>query len=189
MMTRIIIALVIQTALLGGMVGMKQYTLNTGQQILLETEPIDPRSLFRGDYVRLNYVISNLEIEELDGDKDFKRHDEVFVTLQQQGDYWQAHAVQHQRPAVDPGRVIIKGKIKYVSNTRWNRETRTSEPVKNIRLRYGIENYFVPEGEGRGLERRDAGKVDIRVAVDKYGNIGIKAVLVNGEERYVESLL
>ena len=40
------------------------------------------------------------------------------------------------------------------------------------------------------LERPKPGEtVSIRVVVDKYGNPGIKAVLVNGKERYVEQLL
>jgi uncharacterized membrane-anchored protein len=45
----------------------------------------------------------------------------------------------------------------------------------------------VPEGEGRAFERPKPGEaVSIRVVVDRYGNAAIKAVLVNGVERYVE---
>jgi uncharacterized membrane-anchored protein len=56
-------------------------------------------------------------------------------------------------------------------------------------VRYGIENYFVPEGEGRALEQPEEDEeVTILVAVDRYGNAGIKAVLVNGEVRYEERL-
>ncbi len=187
--TRIIIVLAIQTILLASMVGMKQYTLNTGTPILLETQPIDPRSLFRGDYVRLNYTISDLDIAQLAGDDEFKKHDEVFVTLEQQGEYWKALGVHHQWPDAKEQQLVIKGKVDYVNTTRWNQELKQSEDIYELSVRYGIENYFVPEGEGRELERRDIGKVDIRVAVDKRGNVGIKAVLVNGEELYVESLL
>ncbi len=51
----LIIAVALQTLALFAMVGMKQYTLSAGTPVLLETRTVDPRSLFRGDYVRLNY--------------------------------------------------------------------------------------------------------------------------------------
>jgi uncharacterized membrane-anchored protein len=61
--------------------------------------------------------------------------------------------------------------------------------TEHLTVRYGIENYFVPEGEGRDLERPKPGeKVSTRVAVDRFGNAGIKAVLVNGQPRYTETL-
>ena len=189
MIKKIIIVLVIQTLLLMGMIGKKQYTLNTGTQILLETQPIDPRSLFRGDYVRLNYTISNLDLDQLAGDIEFKEHDTVYVVLQQQDKYWQAVSAHRDKPQINNDQVMIRGKMQHERTQNWNRETNESEPVNWINVRYGIENYFVPEGEGRYLERRNIGKVDIRVAVDKHGNVGIKAVLVNDEEQYVESLL
>jgi uncharacterized membrane-anchored protein len=56
-------------------------------------------------------------------------------------------------------------------------------------VRYGIEHYFVPEGEGRALEQpAEVEEISILVAVDSAGNAGIKAVLVNGEVRYEERL-
>ena len=55
----LLLAVVIQTGVLVAMVAMKQWTLTTGTPVVLETKPVDPRSLFRGDYVRLNYAISN----------------------------------------------------------------------------------------------------------------------------------
>lgn len=63
------------------------------------------------------------------------------------------------------------------------------DKVSQVRVKYGIENYFVPEGEGRAIERPSAGeKISIEVAVDRCGNAGIRAVLINGKPRYVERL-
>lgn len=188
MMGRIIIVLAIQTVALAVMVGNKQYTLNTGAQILLETMPVDPRSLFRGDYVRLNYTISTLDLDELEGEDQFNRHDSVYVTLKQGDIYHEPVAVWHQFPEVEAAQLVIKGEVKYINKQQWNSDLDRYEPVTILSVRYGIENYFVPEGEGLILERQRDGKVDIRVAVDSRGNAGIKAVLVNGAERYVERL-
>lgn len=189
MITRIAIVLVLQTLVLIAMVGMKQWTLTTGMPILLETEPIDPRSLFRGDYVRLKYVITEIQLDQLDGDDEFDEHDVIYIVLQQGDTYWEPIAVHNEYPTGKNDKTIIKGEVKRVLENRWNQEKKKMEPDNYLQIRYGIENYFVPEGEGRELEIQTTGKVDIRVAVDKFGNAGIKAVLVDGKERYVETLL
>jgi uncharacterized membrane-anchored protein len=99
-------------------------------------------------------------------------------------------SIHHALPEVTPPQVAIEGEVQWSMSGRFDPVTQTQLPGTTIAVRYGIENYFVPEGEGRDLEvRRDDGNVvDIRVAVDKRGNAGIKAVLVNGEERHVETL-
>lgn len=186
---RIAVIIAVQSLALVFMIGMKQWTLNTGTPVVLETAPIDPRSLFSGDYVRLNYKISDLRLDEMPGDKDFKRHDRVYVLLKQGDPYWQPVSVHHDMPTALSGHVVIKGEITVANDFFLNPETRKSEKVNHLSVRYGIESYFVPEGEGRALERPKEGeKVSIRVAVDKYGNAGIKSLLVNGKERYAESL-
>ena len=43
-------------------------------------------------------------------------------------------------------------------------------------------------GSGDDRWRRGGEKVSLRIAVDRFGNAGIKAVLVNGEVRYLETL-
>ncbi len=186
---RVVAVIAVQTFVLAYMIGMKQWTLNTGTPIVLETEPIDPRSLFQGDYVRLNYKISNLSLEQLAGDREFKKHDPVYVVLKPADPYWEPVSVHRRRPAASPGQVVIKGEVTGMAAQRWNPQSRQLEQVSNLRVRYGIESYFVPEGEGRGLERpKEDEKVSIRVAVDRFGNAGIQAVLVNGQPRYTESL-
>lgn len=186
---RITLIIAVQSLVLVCMIGMKQWTLNTGAPIILETAPIDPRSLFSGDYVRLNYKISNIRLDETPGDKDFKRHDRVYVLLKAGDPYWQPVSVHRIKPDAPSGHVVIKGEVTVANELFWNPETRQSEKVKHISVRYGIESYFVPEGEGRVLERPKEGeKVSMRVAVDRYGNAGIKSLLVNGKERYTESL-
>lgn len=60
---------------------------------------------------------------------------------------------------------------------------------KTIRIQYGIEKFFVPEGEGRALEQpREDEQVTVRVAVDASGKAAIEALLINGKARYRVSL-
>jgi uncharacterized membrane-anchored protein len=56
-------------------------------------------------------------------------------------------------------------------------------------MRYGIERYYVPEGEGRVIEdsQRDL-QITAVVAVDDTGTAVMKALRDNGEQLYQEPL-
>lgn len=189
MIGRIFLILVLQTAALAGMVAMKQWTLATGTPILLKTEPIDPRSLFRGDYVVLNYSISRLELDQLGGDDDFARNQDVYVVLEPGAAYWEPESVHHHYPAAPERAVVMRGEVFGTDSTRFDPAQKQVVSARAILVRYGIENYFVPEGEGRALERGDAGPIDVQVVVDARGNSAIAGILVNGVPRYRETLL
>ncbi|MEW6645736.1 MAG: GDYXXLXY domain-containing protein [Pseudomonadota bacterium] len=184
--TRLLLIIVIQTLVLAGMIAKRQWTLTTGTPVLLETRPIDPRSLFRGDYVTFNYAISRLRLDELDGDEVFQRHDTIYVVLEPGAPYWRPRAVFHELP---PGQVALRGRVQYAGEQWWNPETGKTETLRHVGVRYGIEDYFVPEGEGRKLERPAADEVvALGVAVDRFGNGAIQSLLINGVERYRETL-
>ncbi len=179
---KLAIAVGAQTLALVTIIAINQWTLATGTPIVLETRPIDPRSLFRGDYVRLNYTINNLPRSLPGADKKYARGERVYVLIRQGAPYWKAVSIHRNRPKLPPDHVVIKGEVKTSLLFR-------SRLSGGLSVRYGIENYFVPEGEGRALERPKPGeKITIRVAVDSFGNSAIKAVLVNGRPRYVETL-
>ncbi len=55
----ILINLVILLVYFNFSIVKKENLLRQGQLILLELAPVDPRSLMQGDYMRLNYSISN----------------------------------------------------------------------------------------------------------------------------------
>ncbi len=189
---KIALLTLVQVAALVAMIADKQWTLNTGTPVVLQTEPVDPRSLFMGDYARLAYLISRLRLDgegAIDGDKDFKRHDMVWVAIQPGTDGAKAVAVHHQRSAIAPGLLALKGEVQYLNDNTWDRTSNKSIKQRTLGVRYGIEQYYVPEGTGRQVERPQGGeKVSIRVAIDARGKAGILAVLFDGRERYRETL-
>ena len=186
------LVVVIQVAALVAMIADKQWTLNTGTPVVLQTEPVDPRSLFMGDYARLSYPISRLRLDgetALGGDKDFKRHDTVWVVLKPEPDGAKAVSVHHQRSSIAPGLLALKGEVQSLTDHEWDRTTNKSVKQRTLHVRYGIEQYYVQEGTGRQVERPQGGeKVAIRVAIDTRGKAGILAVLFDGQERYRETL-
>lgn len=181
-----------QVAALAAMIADKQWTLNTGTQVVLQTEPVDPRSLFMGDYARLNYSISRLRLdgdEAVGGDQEFARHDTVWVALRPDPAGARAVSVHRTRAAVPADLLALKGEVQYVSDHEWDRATNKSVRRRTLQVRYGIEQYYVQEGTGRQIERPQGGeKVSILAAVDGRGKAGIVAVLLDGQVRYRETL-
>lgn len=187
----------LQALVLVAMIAKKQWTLATGTPVVLATVPVDPRSLFRGDYVQLNYKIGTLRLDSVAGDRNFKKHDKIFVRLQPGSEDATPLSVHRERPQPAAGQVVLRGAVEWVVANSFPTQVAEdstlaeseAHPAEQIHVRYGIENYFVPEGEGRALEQPEAGAIiSIRIAIDKFGNAGIKAVLVNGVEKHTERL-
>lgn len=173
--TRIFIILIIQTLVLLSIIGIRQWTLKTGTLITLETSPIDPRSLFSGDYIMLGY-----KINEIPANKDLidniKTNEDVYVVLIPKGQYWVAESIQNNKPDVSSPKVVIKGQVEY-------------KTADKLFVKYGIENYFIPEGEGKALERPKPEEImTVKVAVDRFGNAAIAGLFVNNQEIYKETL-
>jgi len=154
-------------AIIIGFIGFKEFTLRTGQEVLLKTQPVDPRDLFRGDYVILNYQISTLDLDSLQSDfRDFKDDQYVYVSLDLADGYGAPAKISRNAP--EEG-LYLKGKVIDSMNSR-------------LAVSYGIESYFVPEGEGREIERYTGRGLDVKVSIDKFGNAVIKSLLVDGKE-------
>lgn len=168
----------VQSLALCWMVYDRVSLIATGREIVLETVPVDPRSLFRGDYVILNYEISGLKLADIGGDKDFGRDDDIFVTLKKgDGGAWQAISASKAYPSrPKEGHVVLRGRAR-----PWR--------VGDVRVKYGIEAYFVPEGVGKALEEQvRERKLQVLVAVGADGEAAIKGLLVDGELKYEETL-
>lgn len=186
-----------QSLFLGAMVWDRVSLLRSPTVVTLETAPIDPRDLFRGHYVILSYAISSLPLGELDGDDDFESGSPIYVELKPEGDVSRAVAAwrEHREPA--PGNAIIRGRVNYVVQDMAVTDMPGDEEGRRIPcpdcgnafVSYGIESYFVPEGEGRELEdSRNAGRLTIDVAVGRGGTPAIKQLRLDGEPVYEEPL-
>ena len=149
-----------------GLIISKQHIIRTGKTVLLETVPVDPRDFLRGDYVILRYKISTLDLQQIQSEKSYYgRGERVYVRLEPKERFWEAAAVKTKRSVSDNG-VYIKARVKYCYN-------------KKLELNYGIESYFVPEGEGKDIEKNMRGNkssVEVEALVDTSGNAIIKRV-------------
>jgi uncharacterized membrane-anchored protein len=137
-----------------------------GTVVSLELVPVDPRDLLRGDYVIINLAIGRLPADLADADG-VRAGDQVFVGLvsQDTGPAVPA-AIAKERGAA--GALAIAGTVRSVSETE-------------IRVDYGIDAFFVPEGEGLKIERLDTGRLLLEVAVAGDGRALPVRLLVDGQ--------
>jgi len=79
--------------------------------------------------------------------------------------------------------VLIRGRVGFGANCGTERRTFCDR----LDVRYGIERYFVPEGEGKKLEAaRNQRKLTIVAAVAPTGRAAIKRLLIDGAPVYDE---
>lgn len=171
----------VQIGFLSSMIAGRAAILRDGSEVVLKVEPIDPRDLLRGDYVVLSYAISSLPAElfaepPADGAT-------VFVRLKAQDDgFWQPVAARigaPPEPAPTAGEVDIRG----VVGSGW------AGGAQRVLARYGIERFYVPEGEGRAIET-GLGTRDFRVkvAVARDGTAQIRSLFEGETMLYAEPL-
>ena len=98
---------------------------------------------------------------------------------------YQALSVHAAPVDVASPEVLIRGRITYGASCGSNRDTF----CEKLTVRYNLESYFVPEGEGRKLEDiRNQGKLSVVAAVLPSGRAAIKRLLIDGKPVYEEPL-
>jgi uncharacterized membrane-anchored protein len=180
------IAGLIQVALIAVLVVDRVRILREGTEVKLQTRPIDPRDFLRGDYVVLNYDISSFPAGPLKDTASSGRGTPVFVKLAPKPDgFYEAISVHQDAVPVTGGEVLIRGRV--IGGATCGDRSRSF--CDRLQISYGIERYFVPEGEGRGIESaRSQGKVAIVAAVTPSGRAAIKHLLLDGKPVYDEPL-
>ncbi|TYL85145.1 GDYXXLXY domain-containing protein [Bradyrhizobium rifense] len=175
-------AILLQCALLILMVADRVRILREGREVTLQTRPVDPRDLLRGDYVVLGYDISQLPAGALAGQPTAERNPVVFVKLAPDANgLYQAVSVHAAPVTVTAPEVLIRGRVSYSCGST----SRTF--CDKLTIRYGLESYFVPEGEGKTLEQaRNQQKLRVVAAVLPSGRAAIKRLLLDGEPVYEE---
>jgi uncharacterized membrane-anchored protein len=171
-----------QTAVLAYMVTDRVRLLSAGREITLPIIPVDPRDLFRGEYVRLGYDIGRVPVSLLDGPAP-GANDPFYVVIEKQADgAWKPVKVARAFPKESsPDRVVLKGRTAFTAP--W------AAPNTVQQVRYGIESYFVPEGEGKRLEDLAREKrMAALIAVDSSGEAAIKGIIIDGKLQYEEPL-
>ena len=158
----ILAAVVAQLLVLAWMAGEREWIYRTGQVAYLRTAPVDPRDLFRGDFVRLQYDVNNVRREELDAAMasprtERRRHEVVYTRLRPSGEgVYEAAGTSATRP--DEG-LFLRGR----TEDSWRLGWRGSG---HFLVKYGIEQLFVEQGSGREIEKRRGARNELQVPME-----------------------
>ena len=138
--TLILPGLALALALPGYAVMQKERLLASGDTVLLELAPVDPRSLIQGDYMRLNYAITRTIQEQAS----WPRDGAIVVTLDSAG--VATFVRRDDSSPLRPG------------------EHRLRYRKRDGRVRVGTDAFFFQEGTARRYERARYG--ELKVAAD-----------------------
>ncbi|AAL52251.1 GDYXXLXY domain-containing protein [Brucella melitensis] len=172
-----VLAALLQTGILYAGIEKRAAILRSGQDIVFQTEPVDPRDLMRGDYVVLGYEISNIARSAIQGVRPAGSRT-VYVAVKPDAKGISRFSRASFVPFKDlaTGETQIRGEAGYEIS---------DDPEANIRLSFGIERYYVPEGEGHPIEgSQREHDITVLVAVDASGSPVIKALMDEGQPLY-----
>lgn len=176
LLVSLVAVMVFQGLVLIGMYGLSALPVITGTEIRLKTVPVDPRSLFRGNYARLGYDISRIpaaEFVEHEADDEYPRArlrmgEVVYVRLQRtETGLYEFAGAQLTKP--DRG-VFVRGRVRDF----WAGEQR------EYQIEYGIEAFFAPKEKALALERQLADSGVAVLKVDKHGSARVVEVVPEG---------
>jgi uncharacterized membrane-anchored protein len=136
----LIMAIGLQFLILIGIYTSAALPLWTGTEIRVQTMPVDPRSLFRGNYARLRYEFSTIDADLLP-DKSLLRHGEViYISFEEGNDaIFEASAASLIQPKSG---IFLRGRV----------ENKHFYTASSLRVNYGIEAFFAPKEKALKLE-------------------------------------
>ena len=167
--TAIVIVVALQALVLAYMAGEREYIVRFGEVVFLRTAPIDPRDVFRGDFVRLDYELSRVNASLLRGtlgEASHRKGQKVYAVLESG-----ASDLSHLDYLTDvqpQSGVFMRGRIRYggIADT--------------VYAKYGIEQMFVEQGSGIDIEKRRGNRqtlqipMEVEVALSNSGTAVLK---------------
>jgi len=161
--------LALQCAWILGTAFTQERSRHAGQVVLLEATRVDPRDLLRGDYVTLNYEISEVSLDTFKPaiKKDMPAGAQVFVAVAPGANgFYQVMTASLEPFTPGPGQVLLQGRSRFGWNSAW----RTT-----IWIDYGLETFYVSEGTGN-----PRGKLTLKAVVPASGRAAIQELFVDG---------
>lgn len=160
---------VAQVLVLALWAGAHEWTLRTGPTATLETEPVDPRDIIRGDFITLGYPIQRVPFDRFEPPLTAPPEDgvRIYVELRPEGGFHRLARASFKSFTPAPGNLMIRG--------RASRSWAPAGQGNVVRVAYGIEKFFVPEGKGN-----PRGKIVATVALASNGHPYLKSLTVDG---------
>jgi uncharacterized membrane-anchored protein len=187
-----VVALLVSSVLLVGMLLFmildRAAILRDGVEVIVRTAPVDPRDLMRGDYVQLRYE----DISSVDGSLFAGKMPAqeglvaLWLTLVAGDDgVSTVKAISFEKPDTgEPGEVYLKSKP-----FGWTKSDMDGIANRRLSLQFGIERYYLPEGEGLAIEdARNDRRTTVAIRISAAGEAQIVRLMIDGKALYSEPL-
>jgi uncharacterized membrane-anchored protein len=154
-----------------------EIALRRGQVVTLKVVPVDPRSLFMGNYMDLRYDISTIDLSSVRHEEPadlFRQRTTVYVGLIPQKPWARVRSVTIALPSPEETMLYLRGRI-------------VSAYGSKIDIAYGLERYFIPETAQERVNRLQwrwrgrAPQITAEVSVARDGRGLIRRVLADGK--------
>ena len=165
----LILAAAAQLLILAAMVALRAIPLMTGQTVLVRVVPVDPRDLFRGDYVILSYPFSRL-VAVADGGVNLwpdqssswnHQGETVYLKLQPDPDGRHSNAERWSLAAPTDG-LYLRGQIQ-----SYNQVT------------FGIEAFYLQESTGAKFEEAIRNRqLSAELAITRSGQAVLRRLII-----------
>ncbi len=156
-------AVIVQLVILTAVPARKAITRSTGRTVVLKVQPVGPYNSLSGYYVMLSLEISRRDA--FGSVPDFSDGEECFAVIERGEDgIWKPVSLERARPSGLPeNRAVVAGR------------------VEHGQLRYGIENFYIPEAQRSAIAEdlrtnRDRAKVEAKV--DSAGNAALVKLMI-----------
>ena len=157
--TAIVLAVLLQIVVLLVMAGEREYIMRYGKTIYLRTAPIDPRDLFRGDYVRLSYEISSIpavKFQDKIKTSEIKKGQKIYAVLREgPNNLFELDYAGTEKPA---NGLYLSGRLQY-----HHQFSKSGNPIP---VKYSLEAYFVQQGKGMDIEHRRGRRNEIQIPLE-----------------------
>lgn len=126
------------------------YTMFNGKEMILQTKPLDPSDLFRGDYVILQYEAEEVPIKFVDeavvkGLQNRWGELEVYVLMEKKDGVHTPIKVTLEKPTKG---VFLKGTLNYTDKDNNGQEIAF--------IQYNLDNYYLEDNTGTEWEKASA---------------------------------
>jgi len=150
--------------ILAGMFGFQNQKTRSGYDIWVKPVPVDPRDLFRGDYVIFSYDFSTFRKSTLNEPipEDFQKT--VYAILKNDETSYLLDKFTFTKPSKES--VFLKG-------------FSPGGLYDGAPITYNIESFFVPEGTGTKFEQAIGENLLVKIHVNPNGEAFIKETNIN----------
>lgn len=163
----VILAIALQFVILAIMALEREYIVQYGTEVYLRTAPIDPRDIFRGDYVRLRYEISQISKRDSQGslsdNMTKKPKDSIVYSVITSGEGG-ISKLQYITDSKPDDALFIKGRLSHRLDPKVTYQA--------FNVKYGIEAYFVEQGKGIEMEKKRGSRTEIQIPLEMKVSLG-----------------